>query len=379
MLFVIDQSVADAFAIFAPVAKDIVGLNFLAQASGEGKHRIGGSRRILTSLSVSPALQEYTRRILSRAVGRATQEGRLHNGLAVYGRVIVTNAASPTSEMVGHQRVITFPLHWFDDSAKIQACTLLGENLDDANVLIRMGEAGAHLAREPYLPLKCYSDHAGGNPAQVLQSHADHSRLCFCVVDSDRACPAGKLGGTATSAQPFKASGTYPLLGVTETSGRDLENALPDTFYQSAFGSAPLTAVLKELTHQREFEIRAHIDIEHGMPLSRVFDHPIGCSERTFWDAKLPAVANLAGINMSTLSCLTTGSCSAVAKKPPLRCSCVVVGGNTAKILRAFLDRFKTPTRYQLAESLDDSVRDEWRRIGIMVASWCCADEPLRQ
>jgi hypothetical protein len=300
--------------------------------------------------------------------------------LPSYGIVVANDSYKPASENVGSKRTIIFPLRWFDSTIKVQPTVLLGEDLSDAKILRLVGETGTVLARLPYLPLALWPDHGGGSKTgQVLASNAVSNRPCVCIVDSDRASPSGAIGGTASGVQLFKDTSAFPLVEVAETSGRDLENILPDNFYRDSYGNnarhSGLALLLERLTHAQEIELRSHIDIEKGVTLRQVFNHPVGSIERAYWDGKLPILLSLLGTQNTSYPCLATGTC---AQALTTSCSCVIVTGNTSNVLDHFLDRFAGANRYQIASSLDVGVRHEWLRLGGIVSSWCCGDDPLR-
>jgi hypothetical protein len=378
MLFVIDQSVEQLFASGSAGPLDVDGIDCLAMGVAEGSHRIIGSRQVLTNLSGQVAFQRKTRNVFQRALGRVAEEGKLKALLNVYGRIQAGPAAIPVSKTINNQREITFPLRWFDQSSKVQRTILLGEHLSDAHVLQKVAEAGAALANLNHLPIRCRPNLGGGSTISlVLAANISANSFCICIVDSDRACPGGTLGGTATSVQIFKNPTAYPLVEVMETTGRDLENHLPDFFYHAEYGSnlrcCTLAAMMMHLTSCGETDLRSHLDIENGVKLRQILAHPAHSPERNFWLAKLSIILNQVGT--SALPCLATAICSAPARTP---CTCAPVDGIPSNVLDLFASRYADSSPYQLAGWLDDSVRPEWHRLGSSIASWCCADERLR-
>ncbi|MCX6953092.1 MAG: hypothetical protein NTV51_13140 [Verrucomicrobia bacterium] len=229
-----------------------------------------------------------TQRVLMRAAGRVTQEGNLVKQLRVYGRIVAGGGPIPTSANVNGQRVITFPISWFDTTAKIQPTIILGENLEDAFTLQKFAEAGTVLSGLGHLPLNSSPDHGGGSATgTVLHLNAASNRPCLCIVDSDRSHPTDELGSTATAVQPYKNPALHPLVEVSETNGRDLENLLPDSFYHSSYGShanyGPLAALMGDLTASLEMTLRAHLDVERGVFLLQLFNFPAGSPGEVFW------------------------------------------------------------------------------------------------
>lgn len=376
MLFIIDESVSALFGAGRATPADIEGLNNLAQGVAEGNHRLVASRSVLQVLTGQSELSIKTKSVLNRSLGRIAQEGRLHQKLGCYGRVIASTGTSISSTTIKAQRIVTIPLPWFDNSAKIQPTILLGEHLVDAMVFSRIGETGSTTAGLPYLPLKATPTLGGGSATGVvLGSIASRDQLCLCIVDSDRASPTGTLGDTAMGVQGFKQIAKYPLIEVAETVGRDLENSLPDSFYLNVYGSknrkTSIHTLLKQTAKAGNLDIRFHLDIEKGLLLRKIFEHAVGTPERIFWDMNLPIAMSLMGLSASAFPCLPLGICQSVP------CTCAVALGNPANILEAFL-KWSNPDRYILAQELDSAVRSEWQRLGLLIASWCLGDDRLR-
>ena len=107
----------------------------------------------------------------------------------------------------------------------------------------------------------------------------------------------------------------------------------------------------------------------------RIFNYSNGSPERVFWDSKLPTLLANAGIDPCELPCLVIGVCE---KQSDLACTCEVIRGNSANLLDTFYDQFQSTSRHKMLESVDDSVRSEWLRLGKPIASWCCGDQKLR-
>lgn len=379
----IDQGVVDIFTSASATPRDIAGLDYIALGVAEGSHRLIGSRAGLLALARCNMLQQKSRDVFMRAYNRMGTEGVLLKKLKIYGIVIAnTTMVDPVSTISGEKRVISFPLRWFDASKKIQSTLLLGEDLYDVDVLIKIGEAGTVLANIGYLPLKHDEDHGGGgSTARVLNSNVIKERLCVCVVDSDRACPSGTMGNTALAVQPFKNQANFPLVGVIETTGRDLENMLPDTFYRTEYGHhrqyGRMVMVFEALTQRNETDLRAHIDVEKGVTLHQIFRHATGSPETLFWNTKIGLLfAILGGSQPTTVACHVNGRCTQASNS--LCPGCVVIQGNNDNILERFATRYANVSRHTLCKCLDNSTTVEWTRIGENIAAWCCGDDKLR-
>jgi hypothetical protein len=198
-------------------------------------------------------------------------------------------------------------------------------------------------------------------------------------VDSDKACPAGALGQTAAGVQGYKTAAQFPILEVIETSGRDLENCLPDRFYQVAYGPhsqhPAMTDALVRLTAAGDLEGRAHIDIERGLVLRHVFSYPPASPDRLFWDTRVAEACAALGLRPGHFSCMATGTCTTLGAGA---CTCIIVQGNPQDILQRFVEVHGTDSGHQLVNLLSQQERAEWVRLGMAIASWCCADTRLR-
>jgi hypothetical protein len=380
MLFRIDESVSELLTSSAATNQDAEALSCLALGAAEGSHRITGARKVLAQLSQLQSLSLGARKTLERAAGRVAQEGHLHLKLQTFGHVVSNTQTVPSAAINRDQRVITFPLRWFDRSAKIQPTSLLGENLSDVRVFTKIGEVGTVLSALDYLPIVASPTNGGGSTiGKVLGQLVASNRICLCIVDSDKVCPTSNVGGTARSVAPYSDINAYPMVEVLETTGRDLENALPNSFFLSRYGNdpknIPMTNLLAQLGSQGEVEVRAHVDIECGLVLREIWSHSPTSHEANFWRNKLNQVFALVGVLASSFPCLATETCAHPIGCP---CVCVVVPGNRANILDDFLALYEGADRFVLRNMLDDSVREDWRRLGRAIASWCCGDSRLR-
>jgi hypothetical protein len=348
----------------------------------EGNHRLGGYRTVLQSLAEHEQVPLRAKQVLARAASRVGQEGRLWESLSTYGSVMSGASAGnqPKSTIAGSQRVIVCPLRWFDASDKVQPTILLGENLSDVGVLDVIARTAMALKRLPYLPLKHDKRGGGGSSTgQTLASIVATGRQCICVVDSDRPCSNGVIGATASGIQVYKNVLQYPTVEVLETGGRDLENCLPDQFYQNEYGNhhqhSAMANALRLFATSGDDEARAHIDIEKGLTLRQVFACPSGTPERVFLDRCVNSVCTALGYPSNHFACVATSTCATALTGS---CTCVVVRGITRNILERFVELYATDMGYGLASLLSPSERAEWLRLGLAIASWCCAEPKLR-
>jgi hypothetical protein len=379
MLFQIGESVSHLFCNTNFSQHDLMCLRYLAMGAAEGNHRITGHRKVLKALAEVQLGDLRLSNAFTRAAERVATEGALVTRLQCVAK-IEADGDVPRSETIGGRRSIIFPLHWFDSSARIQPTYLLAENLDDVAVLRRMGMVGAILASYKYHPLSIAELNGGGSSiAAVLTSLSNQDRLCICVADSDKQCPSSPEGQTARGLIPYENELAFPLIQVLKTTGRDLENCLPDFFYADEYGRhhayASIANFLRQLTEQQEYEVRNHVDIEKGFRLFELLGSPLQSAERLFWDSKLTLIFNLADVLPGHFPCVSSQTCARGSKD---LCQCIVVTGNPSHILRTFNERYGLGDAFNIAPRIEASVKPEWERMGTTVFSWCCGDTRIR-
>ncbi len=382
MLFFLDESIAEAVSQEPVPRAEIEAINYLAMAAAEGAHRITAQRRVLNALLACSNLDYRTRALFKSAAAQVAQDHGLMRDLPVHVRVMHPLSSIACSS-VNEKRIIQVPLRWFDHSSKVQPTSLLGENLSDVSVLKLFGKMAAASMQSGYIPLAETPVAGGGaTTAQVLSSQIEQHRFCLCVVDSDRSHPGAPLGSTATAVMRFDDQAQYPGIQIVTTIGRDLENALPDIFFQTSYGTLPAHAqtvlLLQNLTGSGQAQIRAHLDMEMGFCLRNLYLANPGSAERLFWDQGTVVISNALGIELASLPCNATGICSEAAQIPSRPCSCILVPRNGDNMLNRFFTRFGTTDGHQLGSYLDAAVRDEWIRIGELVVGWCCGSKRLR-
>lgn len=377
MLFEVQDNIAELFQTDRATELDREALNLILLGCTEGSHRLSGSRSCLNKLARISGLSARGKRCIEMALARFSEEARLPHKLSTVGQIKDTPGLFPTVNFSGQQRIITFPLRWFDRTSRIQPVTLLGENLSDARVLGLIGQAGTVLTGLGYLPLSANYDGGGGSTTGLTLAHlADQGTLCVCVVDSDKKSPGSPIGSTATAVAKFKDHGVFPTLSVTETYGRDLENLLPDSFYSAKYGGhvlyGPFAKLLSELSATGETTIRAYVDVEKGIKLHDCRSELAGAQDPKFWKEKETTLLSMTG---ATPLCSSADVCPNHSRRD---CVCQMSLGITANVLDDFFEHAAEFSRFKLASELDPSVEPEWRRLGANIASWCCGDARVR-
>ena len=276
MLFVVDSSIEALLSGVDVYDADVDALDLLAVAVAEGKHRMTGARGTLRALFRQTRLHRRTHAVLHEAITRVEADLALQDSMSVYALVNSSNAMRPTSEFIEGKRIVNVPLRWIDDSEKVQPTILLAENLVDASILENMVRAVREF--DPTLGIPIRSRHllgGGQTTAAVFNELATRDVLCACVVDSDRRCPLGPAGNTAKALQDGNDLTRFPMASVVQTIGMDLENTLPDLFFEEVYGNdvnhTPTIAVIKRLTELGERDARSHLDLKKGLTLRDVF------------------------------------------------------------------------------------------------------------
>lgn len=379
MLYVIDDNIASHFSAGKANQRDIASLEMLAMGIAEGRHRLHGRRVTLQTLINGDWFSARAKGVFLQARNQVSQTGILPNQLRVYGRLVVSPGMdSPKHHAIGERREIRIPLDWFDESSKVQETILLGENLSDVKALLIIANVAITRMDLKYLPFRFDGRGGGGSTtgASIAQI-AEQQQQCLCLVDSDRACPTGQIGDTARSVQQFKDPEMYPRIGIVETAGRDLENSLPLSFYRNQYSGqnqfAPLTNLLVGLANAGHHELILYLDIENGLTLRRHFQRPADSPERAYWETRIPILCNFLQPPNPAFPCQLTKVCA-----NPNACMCIVCPGNRSDVLAMFSKVYETTNPFTLSALLSTQEWEEWCRLGIEVASWCCAEKKLR-
>lgn len=272
------------------------------------------------------------------------------------------------------------PIKWFNASHRIQESILLCENLSDAHTLFLIART-AITAIRVYFPMAINKRNGGGSQlGKTLQSIASEERLCLCIVDSDRASPLSAVGNTARTVAPFTNTTHYPILQVYETPGRDLENTLHERYYSAHFQATgtvnQVTSLISHFTSIGDHKGKLFLDIEKGLRYRTFLDQASCRHAIQFWSIRFQSVCQAVAFQPDNLACYSLKTCSIPSHQGP--CSCVVLHGNTADILAHFSAHYDGRSPSSLVTELTREELAEWIEIGLLVASWCCADQPQR-
>jgi hypothetical protein len=177
--------------------------------------------------------------------------------------------------------------------------------------------------------------------------------------------------------QRFKDEARFPLVGISETQGRELENMLPVEFYRDTFGRdinhQSAISCLGATVARAEPDFRFHIDFKKGLSLGDIITISEAPPEGQFWRQKLSFVSSTLRKQFMLSICWTSQTCAA-----PDACECKVINGNRSKILRSFCEYAERKGLAAMATNVDVDIRNEWERVGRFVASWCCGRDKVR-
>lgn len=290
MLFVLDSSLSDY--AFQPVPPAVLtGLDTLAMGFREGKHIIAGPLPTLNALLRIGNLEPKTKAALQLARERFPQLMALPAQYGCYAIVLPHNAGAIRRTNNGGRQIIEIPIGHFSDSSKIQKSVVLGENINDADLAILMAEFYRSQSRVfRSIPIRHESRGGGGGNLvdEYQRLHDDKERFTVTIVDSDKACPASALGNTArTILGVHTENGEPPMMEIVVLDCHEMENALPDAFYEEAFlannDHRDSVELLRRLSQNGELEVRKFIDVKSGISLGQILSMPANSPAKAFW------------------------------------------------------------------------------------------------
>lgn len=376
MLFIIDEEISASVANGTCSLATCEALDFLGLAMFEGKHRVTASQSGLIRLSRYNAMSLKARAAFAEALNEFQADQALLKKLTVHVRITTTVSVVTVATVAGGKR-IDVPPSWIDDSAKIQATCLVGENLIDCDFLQRVGSVARAVGSVGNCVLKFEFINGGGSTcAPVIEELTARPRFCCCVVDSDKKCPAGGLGGTASAVQKFKDPALYPYVGIIETYGRELENMVHRHFIEHQYlpdvSHGAAIKILKHADDSSDLDLRYFYDVKEGLVLADIYKHAVGSPQRTFWENKLTLLGPLLKHSHPIIKCTETVTCVDDG------CSCRITNGFGKKVLHAFIAYADQRGAKKVGEEIPPSILEEWKRVGQFLMDWGCARDRVR-
>ena len=173
-------------------------LENLAILLREGKHILHASLATARYFAEAAELSSRARGAYKYVQQMYSQQGSLKYELNYFITVVPAEESLSVKRINEWQIQLNVPIVKYADTSLIQETIVLGENILDAefyNII-----AQVYLSRVGLrLPLRMEKQLGGGSTLYQAYSEiqASESRLCICIVDSDRDAPEGKLGTTA--------------------------------------------------------------------------------------------------------------------------------------------------------------------------------------
>lgn len=372
MLFQLDDSLAGLFTgQQAPPPKVLDGISLLAHSRRTGCHLVVGSRGVLSALAATAHLGSRDRAVFQHLLSRFSTISPLRSFPAVYIEV-VPSQVKPISILRGGQVAIQMPIEALDSIPFVGPTVLLGENIDDANLMAIVGESWLHHKGVSGIAIRCSTRGGGGSTLEhefgAIVDQGD--LLCLCVADSDKSWPNAPQGATARAVLSRKRL-DRPYCAVLVLDIHEIENMLPVDVIESAWrlNNAPhaMSALISDgRDHQDSFII--YFDFKNGIR-SRKFASD---GYARYWietiDRWRQAIPNL------VVGCSNPGICGAAGD-----CTCRIVPGYGAAILSIVLNNFRAELRSSLTRGqLSASQMSQWVACAEAVASWCCGSLPMR-
>jgi hypothetical protein len=373
MLFVLDTSLS-GFAFQRNLPSSVLtGLDMLTLGFREGRHILAGPRQTLDALLKINGLQPNTRVALRMAKERFPQLMALPAQYEHYVMVMPDSSGPLRRVQYGGRQVTEAPISHFSNSGKIQNVVVLGEHAKDAEITMLMArfyKSRNRLNGIPVRPdLRCG---AGSNViAHYEQLRDNRERFSLTIVDSDKKCPGGAVGGTArTILNAHAAGGNPPMMEIFILDCHEMENALPDKFYEQAFSRSAdhfdSVEFLKRLTDAGEHEVRRFIDIKKGKSLLDILTTPANSPEAAFWNAKLAKLKQLSPlVPQHDVDCTRYQVC-----QNPADCRCWFLKPNGSNVLEKAAELLPK-WGSQDWNSLGAECLHMWQRLGRIVFEWC--------
>lgn len=344
MLIQLDDSLHESIGELTQPEWD--GLINLAVAAREGHHYLIAPRSLAKALSQQMTLGLRERTLYKTLNDRYSTIAGMAN--QVKTTVRVTRDLVPSRIQRGTAVEITLPLSYFSSITSIQPAILLCENLDDCALIYEFVRTFAHDKRLGSIKTSLEMRSGGGSTtADVASAVLDAGkRLLLTIVDSDKESPAGALGQTASSTRRIFLDHNLTTAELIILNGRDLENFLPDEFYQTEFGQdadhGSSVAFLTALSDANCGLARLHIDIKKGLKLNDILlrtNRPQDYQE--VWGIVIDRVAERRlPCSEMCVTCADADSCVS-----PEACGCVLTRANNASLLSRGSSTFRRKGR----------------------------------
>ena len=373
MLIVLHESLLRDLQADSPNRGEAIeGLESLARIRRDGRHLLFGGRRTFEAIIGTEGLSELARATY-KVVYQRLAEVKAFSEIVSRRIELVGHTYGPlSSRVVGDITIVQVPVGMFDTELGHQP-VLMGENLTDVRIFVRMAHIFAHKMKTGPVPLSYEAVGGGGSTTvdQYLEYQNRSQRLCLCIVDSDKKSPQGALGSTAKSLD--RANQAHrPLSEIAILNVRELENVIPPVVLSQIPGIDPVGVQdIERLVLSSVSETRGYIDLKRGTAVGKMLSLPATSSDRRYWVNLWHGLAT--ELQSVSRQCADRGECPT-----PHACTCIINRGLGDNLLSHAAGACEKISPKKLGESLDTLAEAEWERIGSVVLSWCCASPRLR-
>jgi len=388
MLFIIDDSMAEALNQPNPSDEVVIALEKIAHAYRQGQHLVFVNRNTLERLIACQLYSKPTQSLYSHILRRLGQSG-IRPGMFISEIKVVAERGIFESYNNGKCKGIRLSADYVSKRLITSPTIFLCENLNDIKLYERIAQVHLmkqNLDKRLYLRYERWGGGGSTTAEQYEIIRAEKQRLCLTIVDSDRAAPDTGEGGTA---QRIKKSDEQPLpltKGIAETKDdegkkqgfckllplnvRMVENLIPITLYEKALDiKDPLQETIGFMK-QLKPEARQYIHFKKGLMLEEILSLPSENLLVKYWldnlqDLPLPKLK-------SSNPCWVQKKCQHEKK-----CECSLIKGFGPQILNTTTNFIATQSDSELANLIDEPLKSEWDYIGQLITAWCCAGESV--
>lgn len=358
-------------------------LENLALAYREGKHLVYAKPSLLRALEETVALSEA-----ARGTFKAIRKGHMEIGALCrelpYQIVVEPRArAGVARRVVAGTTTFYVPYSWFEDSVRVQATALIGEDLDDAELLRQVTTGYLFRNRRRYgVLLRLRPRGGGGSSVADLLTQLAEEGICLCVVDSDKKSPEGSHGPTALAA--LQARRTLESRGVVDVrvlEAQELENLLPARLVTACLRNDDDASLRQKYLRAIDIglfsaeESVRYLDVKKGLCGYDVWTTYDG-SPRSLYQKQALGLAQPGHRTLPGGWCDGNAECQTRDS-----CQCVVFDGLGDKLLRRAVEELKDRTDQKIAEYFFYEAYQGapiWEKLCLDLLSWACGPKPLR-
>lgn len=346
-------------------------INNLAASAAEGNHFVVGSAETLRQLA---SLNNLTVKAKAYLRFAANWRHQYAASLATASRRVRV-VADPYPVVLSPQDVSwVVPLSVFKSMSLATRAILLAENLTDCDLYIR---AARHYQIVSKLDgFSVVADPEGGGGSTMSSRYrrlcCDKDKISICIADSDRYGPhPAPIKHEAQTCESL-ANGANWLTFCVITNSRELENALPEPFYDHAlsYQIQERWQDAKSLLKDADPDAARFCDIKNGVSAKWILQQPLGSSWRNFWQL---FVAQHNNVSQKAKDCVQQRQC--IDQKLDGECcdSCTVVPAVAEDVAGTILKWLEERSDHEAAKLLRGPNAAEWLEIGSALFWTVCA------